>query len=248
METVVGRSGSEEKRSGLVGSADRRRNRSGLQVQGEVRGGKLLGDTCSAADLGLLISAERSSGAEEAGSSVARNVAGTTRSSRRGSGRARLRVGVVAAEHGELRELAVHSRHGRNVGISVGVCASEPASDAVLGRAAAGDAESAVLGRRAFRDGASVLGHVGHGRCLAVVKGVLLFSTGGDRGHSGLLDRQARAKHARVLHGNNLVAQLVVAKHLSPHGGLSANRRKDRSRCKNSDTHFDCVVRDITRD
>jgi len=145
VETVVGRSGGEEKRSGLVGS-ERRSNRSRSGLQSKVGNGKLLGDTCSTADLGLLISAKRSSGAKEARGSVARNVAGAARSSGRSSGRARLGVGVVAAEHGELRELAVHGRHGRNVGVSVGVGASEPASDAVLGRAAAGDAECAVLG------------------------------------------------------------------------------------------------------
>jgi hypothetical protein len=162
VHTVVGRGRSEEERSGLVGSVG---DRGGLELQRDVGGGKLLSDTCSTADLSLLLSAERSSGAEEAGSSVARNVAGTARSSRRSSGRQavnRVGVGVVAAEHRELRELAVHDRHGRDIGISVGVGTLEPASDAVLGRATAGDAEGAVLGRRTLGDSAS-LGHVGHG-------------------------------------------------------------------------------------
>jgi hypothetical protein len=162
VHTVIGRGRSEEKRSGLVGSVG---DGSGLELQGDVGSRKLLSDAGSTADLSLLLSAERSGGAEEAGSSVARNVARTARSSRRSSRRQtvdRVGVGVVAAEHGELRELAVHDRHGRNIGISVGVGALEPASDAVLGRAAAGDAEGAVLGWRTLGDSAS-LGHVGHG-------------------------------------------------------------------------------------
>jgi len=162
VHTVIGRGRSEEKRSGLVGSVG---YRGGLELQGDVGSRKLLGDACSTADLSLLLGAERSSGAEEAGSSVARNVARTARSSRRTSGRQavdRVGIGVVAAEHGELRELAVHDRHGRNVGISVGVGTLEPASDAVLGRAAAGNAEGAVLGRRTLGNSAS-LSNVGHG-------------------------------------------------------------------------------------
>jgi len=159
---TVGGGGRKKKRSGLVGSVG---NRGSLELQRDVGSGELLGDACSAADLGLLLSAERSSGAEEAGSSVARNVAGSARSSRRSSGRKavnRVGVGVVAAEHRELRELAVHDRHGRNVGISVRVGTLEPASDAVLGRAAAGNAEGAVLGRRTLGNSAS-LSNVGHG-------------------------------------------------------------------------------------
>jgi hypothetical protein len=136
----------EEKRSGLVGSVGRR-NGSGLQ--GDVGSRELLSDACSAADLGLLLSAERSSGTEEAGGGVARNVAGAARCGRRSSRRKalnRVGVGVVAAEQRELRVLAVHGGHGRNISISVGVGTLEPASDAVLRRATAGDAESAVLG------------------------------------------------------------------------------------------------------
>lgn len=80
VQTVVGGSG-EDERSGLVSL--RRRDRLGSER--DVGSRELFSDALSTADLSLLLGVERSGSAEEAGSSVARNVAGTAGASGRSS-------------------------------------------------------------------------------------------------------------------------------------------------------------------